>query len=45
MNVMERNYKFGKEENVMDLLKSILANPVEYADDAILTPPIVRMDG
>ena len=36
MNVMAKNYKFESEETVMNLLKSILANPVEYADDAIL---------
>ncbi len=36
MNVMEKNYKFEKEGEVMNLLKSVLASPVEYADDAIL---------
>ena len=36
MNIMEKNYKFEREEDVMNLLKSILASPVEYADDAIL---------
>lgn len=36
MNVMEKNYKFGKEEDVMNLLKKILAAPVEYANDAVL---------
>ena len=36
MNVMEKNYKFEKEEEVMDLLKKILAAPVEYANDAVL---------
>lgn len=36
MNVMEKNYKFEKEENVMNLLKAILASPVEYANDAVL---------
>jgi tRNA-splicing ligase RtcB len=36
MNIMEKNYKFEKEEDVMNLLKSILASPVEYADDAVL---------
>ena len=36
MNIMEKNYKFDKEEEVMNLLKTILASPVEYADDAIL---------
>src|SRR5579872_6857012 len=36
MNVMEKNYKFEEKEEVMNLLKKILASPVEYADDAIL---------
>jgi tRNA-splicing ligase RtcB (3'-phosphate/5'-hydroxy nucleic acid ligase) len=36
MNIMEKNYKFDKEEEVMNLLKAILASPVEYTDDAIL---------
>lgn len=36
MNIMEKNYKFEKEEEVMNLLQSILASPVEYADDAVL---------
>jgi tRNA-splicing ligase RtcB len=36
MNIMEKNYKFEKEEEVMNLLQSILASPVEYANDAVL---------
>ena len=36
MNIMEKNYKFEKEEEVMNLLKLILASPVEYTDDAVL---------
>ena len=36
MNVMQKNYKHEAKEDVMDLLKKILANPVEYKDDAIL---------
>jgi len=36
MNIMEKNYKFGKEEEVMNLLKKILEAPVEYANDAVL---------
>lgn len=36
MNIMEKHYKFERTEEVMNLLKSILASPVEYADDAIL---------
>ncbi len=36
MNVMEKNYKFEKEDKVMNLLKEILASPVEYTNDAVL---------
>ena len=36
MNVMEKNYKFEEKEEVMNLLKKILASPVEYANDAVL---------
>ena len=36
MNIMEKNYKFEKEEDVMNLLKRILEAPVEYANDAVL---------
>ncbi|GGB12982.1 RtcB family protein [Puia dinghuensis] len=36
MNIMEKEYKFEKEEVVMDLLRKILAAPVEYANDAVL---------
>lgn len=36
INVMEKHYKFEKEENVMNLLKEILTAPVEYANDAVL---------
>jgi tRNA-splicing ligase RtcB len=36
MNVMEKNYKFGKKEEVMELLRKILAAPVEYENDAVL---------
>lgn len=36
MNIMEKNYKFEKEEDVMNLLKKILEAPVEYANDAVL---------
>jgi tRNA-splicing ligase RtcB len=36
MNIIEKNYKFEKEEEVMNLLKLILASPVEYTDDAVL---------
>jgi tRNA-splicing ligase RtcB len=36
MNIMEKEYKFEKEEVVMNLLRQILAAPVEYANDAVL---------
>lgn len=36
MNVMEKNYKFEKKEDVMNLLKQILEAPVEYENDAVL---------
>ena len=31
MNIMEKNYKFEKEDSVMKLLRKILESPVEYA--------------
>ena len=36
MNIMEKNYKFEKEDSVMNLLRKILESPVEYANDAVL---------
>jgi len=36
MNIMEKEYKFEKEEVVMNLLKEILAAPMEYSNDAVL---------
>ena len=36
MQVMEKNYKFSEKEDVMNLLQKILANPVEYENDAVL---------
>lgn len=36
MNVMGKNYKFESEDVVMNLLKQILASPVEYANDTVL---------
>jgi len=36
MQVMEKKYKFEKEEVVMNLLRSILASPMEYENDAVL---------
>jgi tRNA-splicing ligase RtcB len=36
MNAIEKHYKFEKEEKVMDILKAVLASPVEYENDAVL---------
>jgi tRNA-splicing ligase RtcB len=36
MNIMEKQFKFEKEDNVMNLLRAILASPVEYSNDAVL---------
>ena len=36
MNVMEKNYKHHSKEDVMELLKQILAAPVEYENDTVL---------
>jgi tRNA-splicing ligase RtcB (3'-phosphate/5'-hydroxy nucleic acid ligase) len=36
MNVMEKNYKHEKKEEVMELLRKILSAPVEYENDAVL---------
>jgi len=36
MAVMEKNFKLTGKENAMELLKKILAAPVEYENDAVL---------
>ncbi len=36
MNVMAKNYKHHKKEDAMEILKKVLAAPVEYMDDAVL---------
>jgi tRNA-splicing ligase RtcB len=36
MNVMQKNYKRHTKEEVMDILKAVLASPAEYMDDAVL---------
>ena len=36
MNVMQKNYKRHTKEEVMEILKKVLANPIEYKDDAVL---------
>ena len=36
MNVMQKNYKHHAKEDVMELLKKVLANPIEYMNDSVL---------
>ena len=36
MDVMQKNYKHHNKEEVMELLKKVLAAPIEYKDDAVL---------
>src|SRR5580693_8126053 len=36
MNLMEKNYKHADKEEVMNILKNVLASPVEYTGDAVL---------
>lgn len=36
MNVMQKNYKHHAKEDVMELLKKVLASPIEYTNDAVL---------
>lgn len=36
MHTMEKNYKHSAKEEAMEILKSILAAPVEYENDAVL---------
>ena len=36
MNVMEKNYKHHTKEEAMEILKSVLASPLEYKNDAVL---------
>ena len=36
MHTMEKNYKHSGKEEAMEILKSILAAPVEYENDAVL---------
>ena len=36
MNLVQKKYKHGNKEDVMELLKKILAAPVEYENDAVL---------
>jgi tRNA-splicing ligase RtcB (3'-phosphate/5'-hydroxy nucleic acid ligase) len=36
INVMQKNYKHHTKEEVMEILKMVLASPVEYKNDAVL---------
>ncbi|MEP7373377.1 MAG: RtcB family protein [Chitinophagaceae bacterium] len=36
MNVMQKNYEHHGKEEVMEILQKVLANPLEYKDDAVL---------
>jgi len=36
MNIVQKNYKHGNKNEVMELLKNVLASPVEYLNDAVL---------
>ena len=38
MNVMERNYKHQSTDEALEILKRVLAAPVNYLEDAILAP-------
>lgn len=37
MSTMEKNFKHSKKEDVMELLQKVLASPIEYKNDAILS--------
>ncbi len=36
MNVMQKNYKHHTKDEAMEILKSVLASPLEYKNDAVL---------
>jgi tRNA-splicing ligase RtcB len=36
MNVMQKNFRHHGKEEVMEILQKVLANPIEYKDDAVL---------
>jgi tRNA-splicing ligase RtcB len=38
MNVMERNYKHQNTDEALEILKRVLAAPVDYLEDAVLAP-------
>src|SRR5688572_13968039 len=38
MNVMEKNFKHHSQEDALEILKNVIANPQAYADDSVLAP-------
>src|SRR4051812_35603320 len=38
MSVMEKNFKYHTKENVVDILKEVLASPAGYLNDEVLAP-------
>ena len=38
MNVMEKNFKHHSREDALEILKRVVANPREYAEDVVLGP-------
>ena len=38
MNVMEKNYKHHSQEEALEILKAVVANPAAFVEDAVLAP-------
>src|SRR5688572_4847900 len=38
MNVMEKNFKHHSQEDALEILKHVVANPQEFAEDTVLGP-------
>ena len=38
MNVMEKNYKHHSQEEALEILKAVVANPASFVEDAVLAP-------
>src|SRR5687767_15832294 len=38
MNVMEKNFKHHSQEDALEILKRVVANPQEFAEDTVLGP-------
>src|ERR1043165_285643 len=43
MKTMEKNYKHTSEEDAVEILKRVLANPAEFAEDELLKPIAKRL--